>query len=83
MRWARSLSQGRLSKRGGICDFFWTKQWEEAQGDSAALAARCSISPTSDLRGSRFGQAYVAKYFPPENKARMLADGCGLESIRG
>jgi len=32
---------------------------------------RCSRSADADL-GEAVGQAYVAKYFPPENKARML-----------
>jgi endothelin-converting enzyme/putative endopeptidase len=32
---------------------------------------RCSRSADSDL-GEAVGQAYVAKYFPPENKQRML-----------
>jgi predicted metalloendopeptidase len=32
---------------------------------------RCSIYADIDL-GEAVGQAYVAKYFPPENKARML-----------
>ncbi len=32
---------------------------------------RCSIFADADL-GEAVGQAYVAKYFPPENKARML-----------
>jgi predicted metalloendopeptidase len=32
---------------------------------------RCSIYADSDL-GEAAGQAYVAKYFPPESKARML-----------
>jgi putative endopeptidase len=32
---------------------------------------RCSIYADTDL-GEAVGQAYVAKYFPPENKARML-----------
>ena len=32
---------------------------------------RCSFSADIDL-GDAVGQAYVARYFPPENKARML-----------
>ena len=32
---------------------------------------RCSIFADADL-GEAVGQAYVTKYFPPENKARML-----------
>src|SRR4029077_19662541 len=32
---------------------------------------RCSINADADL-GEAVGQAYVAKYFPPENKERML-----------
>ena len=32
---------------------------------------RCSINADTDL-GEAVGQAYVAKYFPPENKERML-----------
>ncbi|HEY1264866.1 MAG TPA: M13 family metallopeptidase, partial [Terriglobales bacterium] len=39
---------------------------------------RCSIYADSDL-GDAVGQAYVAKYFPPENKARMLELVKGLE----
>ena len=34
-------------------------------------ARRCSYSADIDL-GEAVGQAYVARYFPPENKARML-----------
>ncbi|MBI3478240.1 MAG: M13 family metallopeptidase [Acidobacteria bacterium] len=34
-------------------------------------ARRCSFSADIDL-GDAVGQAYVARYFPPENKARML-----------
>jgi endothelin-converting enzyme/putative endopeptidase len=33
---------------------------------------RCAINADADL-GEAVGQAYVAKYFPPENKERMLA----------
>ena len=32
---------------------------------------RCAINTDADL-GEAVGQAYVARYFPPENKARML-----------
>jgi len=32
---------------------------------------RCSVDADTDL-GEAVGQAYVAKYFPPENKERML-----------
>jgi len=32
---------------------------------------RCSLNADADL-GEAVGQAYVAKYFPPENKERML-----------
>ncbi len=32
---------------------------------------RCSVNADADL-GEAVGQAYVAKYFPPENKERML-----------
>ena len=32
---------------------------------------RCSVNADADL-GDAVGQAYAAKYFPPENKARML-----------
>ncbi len=32
---------------------------------------RCSVNADADL-GEAVGQAYVAKYFPPENKDRML-----------
>ena len=34
-------------------------------------ARRCSFNADIDL-GEAVGQAYVARYFPPENKARML-----------
>jgi putative endopeptidase len=34
-------------------------------------ARRCSFSADTDL-GDAVGQAYVTRYFPPENKARML-----------
>ena len=34
-------------------------------------ARRCSYSADVDL-GEAVGQAYVARYFPPENKARMI-----------
>ena len=40
---------------------------------------RCSINADIDL-GEAVGQAYVAKYFPPQNKERMLAMVKAIES---
>jgi endothelin-converting enzyme/putative endopeptidase len=42
-------------------------------------ARRCSISADTDL-GEAVGQAYVANYFPPENKERMLQMVKALEA---
>jgi putative endopeptidase len=40
---------------------------------------RCSTNTDSDL-GEAVGQAYVAKYFPPESKERMLKMVKGIEA---
>jgi len=40
---------------------------------------RCSQSADSDL-GEAVGQAYVARYFPPENKQRMVQMVKGIET---
>ncbi|HEV2113890.1 MAG TPA: M13 family metallopeptidase, partial [Terriglobales bacterium] len=40
---------------------------------------RCSRSADADL-GEAVGQAYVVKYFPPQNKVRMLEMVKGIES---
>ncbi len=42
-------------------------------------ARRCSYSTDIDL-GEAVGQAYVARYFPPENKTRMLEMVKAIES---
>ena len=43
---------------------------------------RCSIYADIDL-GEAVGQAYVAKYFPPENKQRMLDMVKAIETALG
>jgi endothelin-converting enzyme/putative endopeptidase len=43
---------------------------------------RCAINTDADL-GDAVGQAYVARYFPPENKARMLEMVKGIEAALG
>ncbi|HWZ84135.1 MAG TPA: M13 family metallopeptidase [Terriglobales bacterium] len=45
-------------------------------------ARRCSFSADIDL-GELVGQAYVARYFPPENKARMLEMVQAIEAALG
>ncbi|HEY1262597.1 MAG TPA: M13 family metallopeptidase [Terriglobales bacterium] len=42
-------------------------------------ARRCAINADADL-GEAVGQAYVKRYFPPENKARMLEMVKAIES---
>ena len=65
-RWQSSLSQPFVEEN---FDFFG-----RTLGGTKELQPRwrrCSIYADIDL-GEAVGQAYVAKYFPPENKERML-----------
>ena len=43
---------------------------------------RCAINADADL-GEAVGQAYVARYFPPESKARMVEMVKGIEAALG
>ena len=63
-----NLAQPALCR--GKLRFLWTNAWEEHSRFSRAGAAARSYADI-DL-GEAVGQAYVAKYFPPENKERML-----------